>query len=239
MTVKYGNYVGWTAFLDVFGFKGLEIEKGLPQLNEILNHSHSEAQKHLTERETIPRVYLRLQDSLLLLYPCNPQDEDSRVDVMQQCIGEIREVMAIFSDCEVPLRGGIAYGKVIYNENSITGKPQERALLYESVAPAPLVLMGARECMPDPEKQTHDCVKEYLSPAFPRFQEIKLKKKNTVRDGCMMGALFYPSPRDNFLRMVHDKYLYHGTWGPPEVAVAWSEAYHFIERDLSREDIKE
>ncbi len=208
---------GWAVFLDVYGFRAMVRESGARALASALALCHDQMECRLGWAGAEP-LRLKFQDSLLLFYDVAPCDEANCLDALQRCVGDVQQILAMFAQQGLPLRGGMAFGKAEHNGSFLFGPAPERAVEYEAMLPGPLVLLPARELLPDSNPPTG-----HLPVAAPRMREIRVKG-----GGLVIGALLRPTPMDGFLASVRESFRKYGLWGPPEVARAWRNAYDFI-----------
>ena len=154
-------------------------------------------------------------DSLFLFYST---EGTTRMNALETCIAVTQRVMSEFARNELPLRGGIAYGKVAFSGNLLAGRPRLRAYSYEQALPAPLLLLPAKEI-------TVNSTSGRLHPWLKGFTTIELKGNKNA-----LAKLFAPEPIEEFSglceRLCH-KYLIHGPW---EFAGPWLDACRYIER---------
>jgi len=210
----------WIVYADVFGFKQLVHAEGSQSTHVRLADCQRKMAAALELSQGRPRIYT-FSDSFFLLYPTPSQDDKNHI--LRQCLDDVRSVMQIFVLCDLPLKGGMAYGHVSYNRSSLVGDAVARAVEYESLVPAPLMLLPAMEFASETPPFHFDVI-------TPLRGGIDL-----VNGGWMEGHVVLPSPVDDLASMIAAKILNHGVKGPFRVAKQWVTAHEYLRRVCSQE----
>lgn len=210
---------GWAVFADVFGFRALvEAERAPAGIVHQLRDTHEKV-RALLEQETTPPRMFHFSDCLFLFFSVGSATK--KYEVLETCVNLTQRVMAEFVENELPLRGGIAYGKVAFAGDLLVGQPIIRAYRYEQVLPAPLLMLPATEC-------TINSASETLHPLAPKgFTQIVLKDNKNA-----LAKLFAPEPIEDFSSLCAQlcrKYSIHGPW---ELTRPWLEASSYVEQYL-------
>ena len=203
---------GWFVYLDVFGFSALVEEHRPEALAAKLVKAHDEARKYLKRRSRQGVKYFAISDSICVTYPVNEQDF---LRTLEQCIEDISRIMSIFVRRDLPLRGGVSFGKYVERANIVVGIPVLNAVGLEKLLPFPLVIIPAKEIY---QGKTIDNLADWT------INPVSVKIKN----GLIRGALIYPEELDIFLYYVDKKVTKHATDGPPEVAAMWETAFRYV-----------
>lgn len=209
---------GWVVYLDVYGFAAsVEDEKQMMAVTRRLVRALAKLDEGVVWAGRIPRR-LAFSDSLFLFYPA--RRGQTRTDALQDCVADVEQVMRVYADESLPLRGGLAFGNVVYGQGLLVGAPVVRAHRYEGLMPAPLALVPKKE-MIDPRHPT-------------KFDWEVLTEKLSLKDGMVMdGMLVMPSPIEWFATLVDRKLGEHAISGPYDVALAWMKAREFIRNRIS------
>ena len=202
-------------FLDVYGFKAIVGSKDSIDISNNLCEGYAKIYSFLQTQEYIPKLYI-LSDSIFLCYPIENQTE--KLLIVQKCIDDVKNIMGIFLEINLPLRGGIAYGEASYNDTLLVGKAVVKAVEYEGYIPAPLVLL--------PEREVIENLTGNESGVPPEFKVINTKS------GKISGKIIMPFPIENFANAINAKLEKHLRDGPPEVAAAWFYAWEYKEKYL-------
>ncbi len=198
--------VGWVVFLDVFGFRAMLDARDGAELQGQLARCRVRMFGMPEWKDSPPHVYT-LSDSVFLLYEVPSPVE--KLPVLKRCREDVEELLGIFAEEKLPLRGGISFGEVIFGPFVLIGQPVARAVEYEGRLPVPLVLL--------PAKELADAAGEGIV-WLPNMTDIDLKDAH-----LMHGVLLSPSPIDPLIGLAEEELLETRIHGPYHVAKAWSE----------------
>lgn len=209
---------GWVVTLDVYGFSN-EVELlGPSEMFEKLLACYRHIEEDvLTDLATKRRKdYVRMycfSDSLFLYYMTNANK--SKAILIDEVIIDVREVMGIFMEHNLALRGGIAYGPVYCNDTLIVGTPIIRSHQYESSVPAPMVML--------PLSEVHDMA--FWNQSLNITDIVILKNGSPIA-----GLLIHAFPTETFIAFVKKQCNKYLTLSPhkPAPAKAWLEAKQYI-----------
>lgn len=221
-TLNNGVNFGWVAYLDIYGFTAESLEQNARDLRVRLNRCHTKTLQMITSGKYRP-VCLLYQDTVILFHPTHKHDSEDKLLNLQRSVGDVQEILGIFLEEELPLRGGIAFGEVTYGPHFIFGPAAYNAMKYEKLVAAPFVLLPTKEHVIRFTNQKH-----YLSTAAPRPITIELKSG----EGITSGSLYYPTPIERFIEFTKIKYNEHLVSEHPRVAKAWKNAWVFIDEKL-------
>ena len=199
------SYDAWIAFLDVYGFKAMIATKDQTLISQNLAKAHQTLRNEIKEIPGEELLYSFSDSVFIVLRVAKPDDKGF---ALHKCVERCQQIMNIFVDKELPLRGGIAFGSVCVGDQFIVGDALVRAVSYEGLVDAPLVLLPAFEIG-----------KELIS----QVTEI------TVKGGLIKAKLIFPDPLDNYWRFVTEAAQRYLSIGPPNVALAWVNARNYIE----------
>ena len=212
----------WVAFLDVYGFSDMVRSQNPEHLSRRLLKARAEVVRIASTSESKPVMH-SLSDSIFLVYPISTRS--SKWTALRRCIDDTQSILATFVKHGLPLRGGVAFGKVSYGPNLLLGRAVLAAVNYEDIVPAPLVLLPAREIS---GKAGH------IEFPVSDIHNIILKD-----GGTMSAKLLFPSPIDGFYELVLLRAEQLALNGPYLVATAWNNArdflYHYRLTSTSRE----
>ena len=211
---------GWVVYLDVFGFSSMikadDKDKTILKLNQKLSSCYKNTNKILSfVTETAPQLFV-FSDCLFIFFPVNAPEKKSVI--LHKCIESTSQVLTKNMDSDLPLRGGISYGRISYSFNMLVGVPVLKAYHDEQSVSAPLVILK----------------KEYLlqiegdNQGLLPFCDHIIKMKDGITKGCFI----YPHRKKRYHEYVKNKFDYHATYGPPGVAAAWFEALKYIEDNM-------
>lgn len=219
------NYI--VAYMDVYGFKAIiqsshkDEVKWINDLSKRVSQAHKNMLNLIKDKpEYKPRVYI-FSDSIGLCYKIlDPRD---RILIAKSCVADVSRILDIFLDVDLPLRGAIACGPTICRKYQIIGKPLVRAVAYENMLNAPLVLLPKREIVDDLPKSYRGEMKAL------RFDIIPLKE-----NGEILGSLIFPRNIDIFSNILSDKVSEFLTYGPYNVSPAWHNAISYLSHYLPK-----
>lgn len=201
---------GWVVFLDVFGFTAMLDSQEIEDTHRRLTTCHKRMSNLPTWSTDPPLTYL-LSDSVFLLYLV-PTPE-TKFQVMRRCIQDVEEVLGVFAQDDLPLRGGIAYGKVRTGPLTLVGQAVARAASYEASFPLPLVLLPAREILGE------SCTTDWV----PEMTDVGLKNGQ-----LMLAHTVFPKPLEALTDLATRRYEESRIWGPYDVANAWHQVLEEI-----------
>ncbi len=161
-------------------------------------------------------VSFTFSDCMFLVFP------DADRSKLREFCAAIESILAIFIGYELPLRGGAAYGDVVYRDRFLLGLPVIDAYSYEQLIPAPLVLLPTKELV----SKDSAIVPSRAQPV----EAVELKG-----GGIMEGKLIWPTPEDSYLRFVRERSREALVHGPPLVAEAWARANEFVQKRSARQ----
>jgi hypothetical protein len=207
---------GWAAFLDIYGFSAMRVELGALNLARRLAQCHSEIEQRLPWSRRRP-IRLKFQDSLLLFYRVSRRHQD-RVSILHDCIADVQEILAIFADKALPIRGSIAFGTAVYNGSFLFGQAPEQAYKCERTLPGPLVLLPVSECY-----AASIGTDEHFPVAAPKMREIHLKGQELI-----FGKLVLPIPKDSFISLIISNYRKFASIGRGDIAKAWEDTFQVL-----------
>lgn len=203
-------------YLDVYGFSA-KVEAGLtPVVQRDLVATHKKA-RQLVRARSPQTVYSFISDSTCLVYPVSDQTE--MMSELDRCASDVSRIMDLFFERDLPVRGCVTFGEVVYGDNILVGKPVVRAVKMEEALPFPLVVVPLREV---------------YSPETGR-SELDDWGRHTLADdvvvrpeGRMSAYLIFPSLLDEFGRYVADNLKQRLTFGPPNAALGWALANEYL-----------
>lgn len=207
--------VGWLAYLDIYGYSAL-LEHFLRDGQRLSAIVHQLVEAHTTCSRVLGQSSANVEcysfnDSLLLF--AGEDTSDDRYDRLADMLEAVSMVQRIFLGYELPIRGGISHGEVVFNPPFILGLPLLQATNYEKEIEAPLVLLPAKECLQDNGK---------LSPLAPQMRPLP------VRSGDMLGTVVIPDSFDLILDLTQKFHFQYALSGPPLIAAAWRVAYETL-----------
>jgi hypothetical protein len=141
--------------------------------------------------------------------------------VLQQCYADVQQIVRIFAEHNLPLRGAMSFGRVAWDVERLVGQPLLSAYSWEGKVPAPVVLIPQRDCMPSPDAEIPDV-------SLKDFRVVVLKDGTPV-----LAHVLLPRPLDEFVKLVDKKVQHHLVWGPSNAARSWYELSNFIRQYAS------
>jgi hypothetical protein len=198
---------GWVVFLDVFGFGAMLHDHDYAATQDRLIGCRERLLDLPGWRESPPSIH-SFSDSTFLFYEVTAAKD--KLPILRRCKEDIEQVLGIFAESELPLRGGIAYGSVAFGTGSIVGEAVARAVRYESSLRIPLVLLPAREVIGE---DSHGEI-----GWLPEMTDIELKEGQLIH-----GGLIFPRPLEVLTRLATQRYESYKIWGPYDVAKAWHQ----------------
>jgi hypothetical protein len=218
------SWHGWVVFLDVYAFSLVRAELGNTAIAIKLSAAWDKIQKDL-EEESLVSLLLHLQDSLFLVFSDDTNDEDERFALVQDWIAIVQRILAISAQHDLLLRGGAAYGTFESNGFAVIGEPVERAVAYEKLVLAPVVLLPANEC-----KLETGHLEAPLPSHAPRF------RVNRTRDGGELTSfLIIPRPYDGFRTTIRTRLRQARFVGHTASVALWGEAARLVEEEAVRD----
>ena len=213
---RFGVFDAWVVYLDVYGFSAM-VKGGMSaELQERLIRTHKKARK-LVKRNSPDATYIFISDSTCLVYPA--PENSNRLANLDRCAEDVSEIMTLFLEEGLPLRGSAAFGEVAYGDRILVGRPVLRAVSLEKSIPFPLVVVPLSELYPSGKSPTE----------LDNWGRFTLQKIAVRPTGQLHALIIFPSNLDSFaekVRRLLDRYL---TFGPPEVAVAWALASEHLQ----------
>lgn len=219
---------GWVIFLDIYGFSSIveswaierESDPTYTEGVECLISAQQSAISVHSSGPCVPQIF-KFSDSLFLFYEVAP-GEDKYI-VLEKCFEQIKTVMSIYATEGLPLRGGIAYGKVWWTQELLIGQPVFKAYKYEQEIPAPVVWLPAHECRSHP----HSIIPDSIAPYF---------KEITKKDGSpVLGVPLMPYDISAFAKLVNDMYLKYVILSEPSgAAKTWKTAMDWVSTHIEQ-----
>lgn len=210
---------GWVVFLDVFGFGAMLVDRDSAEIQGQLARCRDRMLQMPAWEDDAPNVYA-FSDSVFLLYEVASPVE--KLQVLKRCREDVEELLGIFADEKLPLRGGISFGEVNFGPFVLIGQPVARAVEYEGRLRVPLVLLPAKE-LGDAEAGGIGFL--------PKMEDVELK------DGHLMhGVLISPIPIDSLIELADEEFLETRIHGPYHVASVWKEVLSVLRRVREERD---
>ena len=205
----------WVAFLDVYGFTALLEKNDFLTLHENLLKGHEFIKTRINDNPNARVFYF--SDSIFLIYKIDEPNEKGKI--LNILINDIRKIMGCFIELELPLRGALSYGEVVYSENVVVGKPIVTAYQTELKVPCPLFFIPSCE-IEDTEHKLRDLSQDNI---------LKLKKEIPK-----YGRFVCPFPIEEYYDSVRKYFHNYAKNGPDEPAKAWGKALEYLDkkRDL-------
>ena len=210
---KNRNNDAWVVFLDVFGFSSMVTSRDNSKLLGQLRNSYEAVFKMDFWNENIVKSFA-FSDNIYLVFPINKKGDN--LSILQKCIDAVSQMQNSFVVEGLPLRGGIAYGSVYFENNLLLGETVLRAYHYEQLLHIPLVLLPACEIIRTGRKEA--------TPFLPPPKDILLKNNELI-----FGAYIHPEPIDNMERMAKEKYEDHRLNGPYGIARSWKDTLEEVQ----------
>lgn len=157
------------------------------------------------------RLYV-FSDSLFLAYA--ESSPKMRAQALYRCVGELHRILELFASYKLPLRGGVAFGDFILGRDLLIGEAVLRAVLYERLAFAPVVLLPERELL------RADCNTSRLKKR-PRLLPVR-------DNGLIRARVIFPHGKAEFSRFVEAERDRAAMHGPFDVARAWQLAAELL-----------
>lgn len=207
---------GWLAYVDVYGFVSMLEAKKDEALSRQLSKCHEELSRLPLWDANPPHICI-FSDSMFIFYPVLGNEAEEKFEVMQRCIDDVGDIMALFADKGLPLKGGIAYGELSVGENLLVGSAVVRAVQYEKMIGMPVVILPVRELL---EKQSETVIVMNAPP----LQIV------TLKNGDILEAhVILPEHLEEFQVLARKRYDHHKCWGPYDVAKAWQGVCAILE----------
>jgi hypothetical protein len=206
------EFDAWVVYLDVFGFSAYVSE----DVETVVSNLHSGHEflstRFQTRRE---RVHVRvISDSVFIIYRTRDSDDASRV--LHECYEDLQDLLREFVELRLPLRGGMAFGKVYISDTLLLGEVVVRAVRTESMIEAPFVVLPKNEMS----------VLKGTGNVPGRMAQVPVKD-----GGLVSGVLIRPHPYDQLLRFAKESASRHLEKGPPPLARKWVDALRYMEAD--------
>ena len=203
----------WVAFLDVYGFSNFvaqsERTATLPETFQTLQAAHTE---FAAKRSSHPEIFF-LSDNIFLVRKTNGDNFGQ----FQELLADIRVLMDTFVKRSLPLRGGVAFGSVLFGPNLLIGSAVARAVDYEKAIHAPLVIV--------PERELADG--QVLRFARPRSELIIQLPDRSL--GLFSGLVVRPGNQAQYKQYALQQYRILRRTGPARAALAWKQALDVLE----------
>lgn len=202
----------FVVYMDIYGFSATVNKLGakvvLKKMEKIIREFRSSLSGSYFHPS--PKLY-HLSDSVFLLYPSSTSATENEkyanmIEVQKRCIEDTELLLNIYAKNGFIARGGIAYGKVIINNDNLVGEPIIRAVNYEHIMPTPFVL-------------------------FPRIEMQDVIRCDYIRvkdGGVIWGKVITPSPIEPFIGTAKKQLSKCSLTGPYRAASAWLDALDFI-----------
>lgn len=207
----------WVAYLDVYGFSALvrASREEMDRLSESLARAQAATQAEIDKRKD-PAKLLLFSDSLFLTYPVGGAGRDHVRAALHKCLEDVAAVLERFCREALPLRGGIAFGRVGLGPNLLVGDPVIRAAEYEKLLVAPLVLL------PEVELERAQC----SDPQIRRRPQLV-----SVRDGGIIKArVIAPRNLERYRKFVAERLDRAAVEGPYDTTRAWVLAAELLQQ---------
>jgi hypothetical protein len=213
---------GIVVYLDIYGFEALVRLEKLEDIMLIMTSVYDQIVKLLSNRRQHRAELFILSDCIFLFYPVH--DIKYIVKTIQKCIDDTKEILSIYLDNKLPLRGGIAYGPVIFKDRLLIGDAVTRAARYEKWISAPVVLF--------PEIEIFNRVPEFALSRIPS----EFFKSTQLRDGRRISArLIIPAHTEKFEETIDRNAFHYLIHGPYDVAQVWDDAKMYKDFYISRD----
>lgn len=201
----------WVGYFDIYGFKALVAEQrnDLGGLAQKLQDTYDEVSKVLLPDTAI----FRISDCFFITCP---QTQDDPLNSLLSVQRQVEELLRVYSERELPLRGGLAFGEVYAKGDVLIGSAVAKAYEYEQLVPCPVVVIPARE------------IRESKIP----LTKWKASEDIATRDGIIAATLWKPRPIQDFYNLTVRMYRKYRVGGPASVAKAWYDAQRFIKTEF-------
>ena len=211
----------WIAYVDVYGFKA-KVRKNSADLTTLIEAIQIAHRQILPRLQDSTKLYA-LSDSIFLIVRVDA------VDVWcayQQLIADLRILADEFLGQGLPLRGGIAFGPVCSGDGILLGEAIERAVGYEGLVGAPVVILTESEAK-----------RAGLDTRLGPFKSVELLN-DTGRLGLHSIMVIKPKSPTRFRRFALNLLRDHLVEGPPHVAYAWKMALELTKETAPKKSIK-
>jgi len=205
------NALAWVVFIDVYGFSNMVSSEDNYKVYQYLELTCRLVSDEISNFTHKPLIYT-FSDCMFMVFLVD--SEYDKFIVFDSCEKFTSAAMSLFVDNDLPVRGGVSYGEIIYSSNVLIGNPVVRAVKYESIILEPVVIVPSKELKTSGN----------VGGMIPTPTEIFLKD-----GGLLSGVTIMPCPIDKFRRMVADKLARHSVEGPPLVAKAWHNLFRILE----------
>jgi len=209
----------WVAFLDVFEFTAMVKNVGYEKLGVKLEECHRKIFKLMQSRNDQSSLFI-FSDSIFLSYSI--ADEQKRLEDLTKCIDYMRHILDIFVECELPLKGGLAFGPVLHGEKQLFGEPLVRAVMYGKMNNVPMVLL--------PMFELTEFQKTMQATRLPEPLDIELNNHGNV-----YSTYVVPNKLSNFKELAMKEYERYRIVGPYNVARAWRKTVRYIDGLIKKE----
>ena len=204
----------WVSYLDVYGFKAIvgtsEVGREQNELYSRLSSIHSQLLNRINKNTTLHI----LSDNYFLINPVG----DDPISAYEHFLADIRAVINLHIAADLPIRGGVAYGRVETGPNVLVGRAVIRAVHYEKLCRVPLVMLPAKEVelanigIQPPKFVDHHVVDEHSSP------------------GIVSATFVVPVNPRSYVEYCENKYNHLRIYGPEKVAKDWSDVSKILSK---------
>jgi hypothetical protein len=194
----------WVSYLDIYGFREMvrsaELAGRVKQLYDNLTRAEDSIR-----RKNRTTITFRISDNFFYIHPIK---KDHR-EAFDECLYDIRLAIDAYIHQGFPLRGGVAFGQVAWGPQSLLGDAVSRAVSYEKLAGAPIVIVPERELI---------------------LGQVARFARNTVDledegNGIFSAMVVVPRRRTELRRFAESKYKRLRYEGPPRAAKQWKKFY--------------
>ena len=179
-------------------------------------HQHVETTISKTPTGSNIKTY-HFSDSTFIVYELF---NDDPMQTYSAIISQISSISSFYTDQKLPLRGSLSFGKIIYGDNIVIGKPVVKAVSNEQLPAAPIFWTPYEE-LPSSIADTFlsEITEEDLSK-----HTIQTKTPDYKR----LGRIIWPHPVGDFFKFVSKNRLHYMLKGPSGPAIAWDRAYNLL-----------
>jgi len=211
---KLTEIVAWVSYLDIYGFKSIVGKSELTEDHSMLFSKLSSVHSQLAERIHKNTTLFILSDNYFIV---NPVGQD-RVSAYENCLGDVRAAIDLHIKADLPLRGGIAYGRVAIGPNVLVGRAVVRAVDYERLSRVPLVMLPAREV---------ELANIVIQP--PKFIDHNVVDQLNA-SGIISSTFVVPVNPRSYVEYCEEKYTYFRVHGPEKVAKDWLDVAQVLSK---------
>jgi hypothetical protein len=221
MTQKKSDCI--VVYVDLLGFK--KEAKDAPESTMLKLEEVRKWLKANIDKKGYAKSYM-LSDSCWNIYPVTPGiTKDARRLLLANCILDSRRLLDIFNKNDLFPRGGITYGRVVFDEEQILGEAINIAVSMETdICPGPFIVVSRKQLLRalDGDDLALTCMPNDI-----------FKIKNDA--GLMLGCVLLPTDILSYLDKLCQKKEYYLSSDCYTFADYWSNAYDFVLR-LLRDD---